>query len=75
MSFQELKKKEKGKEIVTSEENPTTSEVSMYFSEQGIAAILEANKKDNAEMKRLDCGGQATFMLALSKPLKTWWTG
>lgn len=49
MSFQELKKKEKGKEIVTSEENPTTSEVSMYFSEQGIAAILEANKKDNAE--------------------------
>ncbi|CAF1960339.1 unnamed protein product [Brassica oleracea var. botrytis] len=49
MSSQELKKKEKGKEIVTSEENPTTSEVSMYFSEQGIAALLEANKKDNAE--------------------------
>ncbi|XP_009102404.1 uncharacterized protein LOC103828546 isoform X2 [Brassica rapa] len=49
MSSQEQKKKEKGKEIVTSEENPTTSEVSMYFSEQGIAALLEANKKDNAE--------------------------
>ncbi|KAJ4880912.1 hypothetical protein Rs2_37967 [Raphanus sativus] len=49
MSSQELKKKEKGKEIVTSEEKPTTSEVSMYFSEQGIAALLEANKKDNAE--------------------------
>ncbi|CAH8385057.1 unnamed protein product [Eruca vesicaria subsp. sativa] len=49
MSSQELKKKEKGKEIVTFEENPTTSEVSMYFSEQGIAALLEANKKSNAD--------------------------
>lgn len=52
MSSEELKKKEKGKEIVTSEENPTASEVSMYFSEEGIAALLEANKRDNATQEK-----------------------
>lgn len=60
MSSQELKKKEKGKEIITIEENPSTSlhqvdqfdhteEVSMYFSEQRIAALLQANKETYRE--------------------------
>ncbi|XP_024009285.1 uncharacterized protein LOC18014183 [Eutrema salsugineum] len=66
MSSQELKKKEKGKEIFTLKENPSTSfhrvdhfdqteEVSMYFTEQGIAALLEANKetlRENLELEQ-----------------------
>ncbi|CAH2052496.1 unnamed protein product [Thlaspi arvense] len=63
MSSQELKKKEKGKEIVTFEEKNTTSlhhvkhfdhteEVSMslsFSSEQGIAAVLEAKEETHKE--------------------------
>lgn len=65
MSFQELKKKDKGKEIVTFEENPSSSlqhidhfsqtdEVSIYFSEQGIAALLEAKKGTYRENQELE---------------------
>ncbi|CAA7023686.1 unnamed protein product [Microthlaspi erraticum] len=64
MSFQELKKKDKGKEIVTFEENPSdslhhpdhsqTEEVSLYFSEQGIAALLEAKKDTYRENQELE---------------------
>lgn len=60
MSSQELKKKEKGKEIISFEENPFisfhhvdhfdhTDEVAMYFSEEGIASLLQANKETYTE--------------------------
>lgn len=66
MSSQEMKKKEKGKEVVNFEENPSTSfhhldhfdhmeEVSMVLSEQEISALLETDKetcKENLESKQ-----------------------
>ncbi|KAL1205186.1 Protein PHR1-LIKE 3 [Cardamine amara subsp. amara] len=64
MSSQEMKKKEKGKEVVTSFHHPDhfdhTEEVPMFFSEQEISALLEATKetcKENLglEQSKRDC--------------------
>ncbi|OAP07108.1 hypothetical protein AXX17_AT2G05100 [Arabidopsis thaliana] len=51
MSSQEMKKQEKGKEVVTFEENPSTyvhhhtKKASMVLSEQEIEVILQSNKE------------------------------
>lgn len=73
MSSQEMKKKDKGKEIVTSEETPTTSfhhhlnhfhHKDMLLSEEEIEALLQSNKvtyKENLEKSKKDNAEKVGF--------------